>query len=36
VEAEQLDLEDFVESVAEGVLETKDIALWFENQARKT
>ena len=36
VEAEQQDLEDFVESVAEGVLETKDIALWFENQARKT
>jgi death on curing protein len=36
VEAEQQDLEDFAVSVAVGGLETKDIALWFENQARKT
>ena len=35
VEAEQQDLEDFAVSVAMGGLETKDIALWFENQARK-
>jgi len=35
VEAEQQDLEDFAVSVAVGGLETKDIALWFENQARK-
>ena len=35
VEAEQQDLEDFAVSVAVGGSETKDIALWFENQARK-
>jgi death-on-curing protein len=36
VEAEQQDVEDFPVSVAVGGLETKDIVLWFENQARKT
>jgi len=36
VEAEQQDLEDFPVSVAVGGLETKNIVLWFENQARKT
>jgi death-on-curing protein len=36
VEAEQQGLADFAVSVAVGGLKTKDIALWFENQARKT
>lgn len=36
VEAEQQDLEDFAVSVAVGGLETKDIALWFEEYTRKT
>lgn len=36
VEAGQRELEDFAVSVAVGDLETKNIALWFENHARKT
>jgi death on curing protein len=36
VEAEQKELEDFAVGVAVGGLGTKDIARWFENQARKT
>lgn len=36
IEAEQQDLEDFAVSVAVGDLETKNIALWFENHTRKT
>jgi len=36
VEAEQRDLEDFAVGVAVGGLETKDIALWFENHIRET
>ena len=36
VEAEQQGLADFAGSVAVGGLKTKDIAHWFENQARKT
>jgi len=35
VEAEQEELEDFAVSVAVGDLETVDIALWFEEHARK-
>ena len=34
VEAEQQDLEDFAVSVAVGGLETKGIALWFEEHTR--
>lgn len=36
VEARQKELEDFAVSVALGRLETKDIALWFEEHTRKT
>lgn len=36
METEQQNLEDFAVGVAVGGLETKDIALWFENHTRKT
>lgn len=36
IEAKQKELEDFAVSVALGKLETKDIALWFEEHSRKT
>ncbi len=36
VEAEQEELEDFAVSVAEGAFETEDMALWFEEHARKS
>ena len=35
LEAEPKDLEDFAVSVALGKLETRDIALWFENHTRE-
>ena len=35
LEAEQQDLEDFAVSVAEGTLEPKKTATWFESHARK-
>lgn len=36
VEAEQLELEDFAVAIARGTLEPEDMALWFEDHARKT
>lgn len=36
VEAEQRELEDFAVNVAVGASETKDVARWFENHARKS
>lgn len=36
VEAEQEDLEDFAVDVAVGDLETKDIAVWFEEHTHET
>jgi death on curing protein len=36
IEAEQRELEDFAVSVAEGSMETRDIALWFENHSRRS
>lgn len=36
VEAEQEELEDFAVSVAVGDVATENIALWFEEHARKT
>ena len=36
VEAEQRELEDFAVSVAGGDMQTKNIALWFENHSRES
>ena len=33
--AEQQELEDFAVSMAEGGMETEDIALWFEGHSRR-
>jgi prophage maintenance system killer protein len=36
LEADQQDLEDFAVSVAEGGMDTGDIARWFERHSRKS
>ncbi len=36
LQSEQQDLEDFAVSIAVGSIETRDIALWFENHSLKT
>ena len=36
LEAEQGELEDFAVDVAQGTFESKEIALWFEDHARKS